>query len=144
MADTDTRPVPQSAAGPETGDAHLPMGTKSCAVGAGVIGAVCCGGGLAAVMATSVGAIGAATFMRTWANMQGITLISSAVAVLAVFGLALLTTRRARAGLALADRRRVYRRALVRLTVWALAGYFAWVIIAGSVLALIGFDYPKG
>jgi len=107
-----------------------------------VIGAVCCGGGIAAFVATTVGALGAATFMRSWFSMQGVTLISSSFAVVAILALALFVTRRARAGLAAPDRRRVYVRALTRLGGWGLAGYFGWVVIAGIIMQLVGFKYP--
>ena len=97
---------------------------------------------MAAVAATAVGAVGAVGFMRTWGSMQGLTLISSTFAVLVVLALTVFVTRRARAGLAPADRRSVYLRSLTRLGGWALAGYFAWVVVGNSIMALISFKYP--
>jgi hypothetical protein len=120
-----------------------PNAGKACALGAGVLGAVCCGGGLIAVGATVVGATGAALFMRSWVDMQGITLISSTLAIVAVLALAAWTSRRARAGLAAQDARHVYGRTVMVLGAWALGGYFAFYVIAGSLLTLIGFEYPK-
>ncbi|SFB56968.1 hypothetical protein SAMN05216266_12083 [Amycolatopsis marina] len=118
-------------------------GSKICAAGAGLLGAVCCGGGLIAVGATVIGATGAAVFMRSWVDMQGITLIASTLAILAVLALAAVVSRRARAGLAQDEARYLYGRTVLVLGAWALGGYFAFYIIAGSVLTLIGFEYPK-
>lgn len=143
MATVQTRPEPKAAPATQSlEEAQLGWSGKTCAAGAGVVGAVCCGGGAAAVAATAVGALGAVGFMRTWFSMQGLTLISASFAVLVVLGLTLLVTRRARAGLPPEGRRRVYLRSLTSLGGWALAGYFAWVVIGGIVLQLIGFKYP--
>ncbi|MPY79825.1 MAG: hypothetical protein GEV04_15425 [Actinophytocola sp.] len=109
----------------------------------GMLGAVCCGGGLVAAGAMVFGATGAAVFMRTWAEMQGITLIFSTLAVLVILALAALVSRGARAGLSAEDARRVYGRTVLVLGAWALSGYFAFYIIVDSVLTLIGFEYPK-
>ncbi len=101
-------------------------------------------GGLAAVVATAIGAVGAVGFMRSWANMQGITLISTLVAILLVIGLAWFVTRRARAELPRQQYRRVFRRSLFRLSAWALAGYMAYMVIVTAILSLVGFDYLRG
>lgn len=143
MTSSQTQPALQPApASHSLEEADVGRGNNACAAGAGVVGAVCCGGGLAAVVATAVGATGAAIFMRTWVTMQGVTLISSTFAVLVVLALTAYVTRRAREGLAPADRRRVYLRSLTRLGGWSLAGYFAWVVVGNTVLTLIGFKYP--
>ena len=94
-------------------------------------------------MATAVGATGVALFFRSWISMQGLTLISVAVAIALVLGVAAVVTRRARPGLAPADRRQVYGRALTRLAGWALAGYVAYFIVVNMVLDLVGFKYPS-
>lgn len=122
---------------------RLAGGSKACAAGAGLLGAVCCGGGLIAVGATLIGATGAAVFMRSWVDMQGITLIFSSLAIVAVLALAAVVSRRARAGLPPEDARHVYGRTVLVLGAWALAGYFAFYLIAGSILTLVGFEYPK-
>lgn len=142
MTASQTQPAVQPAPATRSlEEADVGRGSKTCAAGAGVVGAVCCGGGAAAVAATAVGAIGAAGFMRTWVSMQGVTLISSTFAVLVVLALTVFVTRRARAGLAPAEGRRVYLRSLTRLGGWALLGYFAWVVIGNIVLTLINFKY---
>lgn len=91
---------------------------------------------MAAVVATAIGAVGAAEFMRSWANMQGITLLSTLAAILLVVGLAWFVTRKQRANLPPEGSRRVFRRSLFRLSAWALAGYMAYMVVIGSVLGL--------
>lgn len=92
---------------------------------------------MAAVVATAVGAVGAAGFMRSWANMQGVTLISTLVAIVLVVALAWFVTRRSRAGLPPDGARRVFRRSLFRLSGWALAGYMAYMVIISAVLGVL-------
>jgi hypothetical protein len=120
---------------------RLSAGHKAGALGAGVLSSVCCGAGPAAVIATGLGATGAVAWMRSWANMQGVTLVSTGLAIAIVAGLALVVTRRARAGLAPIAARQVYGRALFRLAAFALAGYFLYFIVFNAVLALAGFEY---
>ncbi len=98
---------------------------------------------MAAVVATATGAVGAAVFMRSWANMQGITLISTLVGILLVVGLAWWLTRRCRASLPRQQYRRVFRRTLFRLSAWALAGYMAYMVIVTTILSLVGFELPR-
>ena len=98
---------------------------------------------MAAVAATAIGAIGAVGFMRSWANMQGITLISTLVAILLVVALAWWLTRRARAELPRQQYRRVFRRSLFRLSAWALGGYMAYMVVVTAILSLVGFEYPR-
>lgn len=81
--------------------------------------------------------------MRSWANMQGITLLSTLLAILLIVGLAWWLTRRARAELPRREYRRVFRRSLFRLSAWALAGYMAYMVVVTAILSLIGFDYPR-
>ncbi len=92
---------------------------------------------MAAVAATAIGAVGAVGFMRSWANMQGITLISTLIAFLLIIGLAWWMTRRARAQLPRQQYRRVFRRSLFRLSAWALAGYMAYMVVISAVLGLV-------
>lgn len=142
MSQTQAQPGPQPAASPQTLDEpHIGGSAKACAAGAGVIGSVCCGGGLAAVTATGMGAVGAVTFMRSWGNMQGVTLISTTVAILMVVGLSWFITRRARVGLPAEAGRRVFGRAFFRLAAWALAGYFVYFILVNMILSMVGFEY---
>ncbi len=98
---------------------------------------------MAAVAATAIGAVGAVGFMRSWANMQGITLISTLIAILLVVALAWWLTRRARAELPRQQYRRVFRRSLFRLSAWALGGYMAYMGIVTAILSLVGFEYPR-
>ena len=81
--------------------------------------------------------------MRSWANMQGITLISTLAAILLIVGLAWWQTRRLRARLPRQQYRRVFRRSLFRLSAWALAGYMAYMVVVTAILSLVGFDYPR-
>jgi hypothetical protein len=133
-------PAPQALALEEP---QITSAGKACAVGGGVIAAVCCGGGLAAVVATLLGAVGAVSFMRTWANMQGITLLSTLFAILLIVGLARWLTRGYRQELSPAQYRDVFRRTLFRLSAWALAGYMFYMVVVTTVLNLIGFEYPR-
>ncbi len=145
MSETHTQPGPQPAPSPQTLDEpHIGAGSKACAVGAGVIGSVCCGGGPAAVIATWMGAVGAVTFMRTWSNMQGVTLISTGFAILLVLALSWFVTRRARVSLAPDAARRVFGRALFVLAAWGLAGYFIYFVVINVILDIAGFEYPGG
>ena len=81
--------------------------------------------------------------MRTRANMQGITLLSSLAAILLIVGLAWWLTRRARAELPRQQYRRVFRRNLFRLSAWALTGYMAYMVSVTAILSLVGFEYPR-
>lgn len=81
--------------------------------------------------------------MRSWANMQGITLISTLVAILLVIALAWWVTRRQRAELPRPQYRRVFRRSLFRLSAWALAGYMIYMVIITMILSLVGFEFPR-
>lgn len=74
-------------------EAHIGGAAKACAAGAGVIGSVCCGAGPTAVIASALGAGGAVSFMLSWGNMQGVTLISTGIALLVVLSLSWLVTR---------------------------------------------------
>lgn len=142
MSQTRVQPQPQQAPSTQVLDEpRIGGGSKACAAGAGVLGSVCCGGGLAAVIATSIGAGGAVSFMRTWGNMQGVTLISTGLAIVLVLALSWFVTRRARAGLAPAAGRHVFGRALFQLAAWALAGYFVYFIVINALLSLAGFEY---
>jgi hypothetical protein len=106
-----------------------------------VLASVCCGGGLLAVIATVLGAGGVVAFLRSWVEMQGVTLISTALAIGLVFALAAYVTRRAAAGVPAPETRGMYRRTLYRLAGWALGGYVAYFIVVNMVLSLFGFEY---
>lgn len=142
MSSTKVQPKPPEAPSNQVLDEpRIGTGSKACAVGAGVLGSVCCGGGLAAVIATAIGAGGAVSFMRTWGNMQGVTLISTGLAIALVLALSWFVTRRARADLAPEAGRQVFGQALFRLAAWALAGYFVYFIVINALLSLAGFEY---
>uniref|UniRef100_A0A7C1FTS2 Uncharacterized protein n=1 Tax=Thermomicrobium roseum TaxID=500 RepID=A0A7C1FTS2_THERO len=81
--------------------------------------------------------------MRTWANMQGITLLSTLFAILLILGLARWLTRGYRRELPPAQYRDVFRRTLFRLSAWALAGYMIYMVVVSAILNLIGFQYPR-
>jgi hypothetical protein len=81
--------------------------------------------------------------MRTWANMQGITLLSTLFAILLIVGLARWLTRGYRQELPPAQYRDVFRRTLFRLSAWALAGYMFYMVVVTTILNLIGFEYPR-
>ncbi len=81
--------------------------------------------------------------MRTWGNLQGITLLSTLAAFALIVGLALWQTRRQRGELPPDAYRSTFRRTLFRLSVWGLAGYMAYMVIVTAVLSLIGFEYPR-
>ncbi len=138
----DPRSSPQAA--PETRtliqEARVPNSAKACAVAGGVIGSVCCGTGVVALIATIIGSASLANW-TLWGGMQGLTLMSTGVVLLLVLGLAALVTRQARAGLAGSDGRRVYMRALSRLAAWGLVGYAAYFIIVNMILQIAGFHY---
>jgi len=82
--------------------------------------------------------------MRTWANMQGVTLLSTLFAIALIVGLAWFLTRRQRVELPRDAYRRVFRRTLFRLSAWALAGYMAWMVVVSAILNMVGFEYPGG
>jgi Ca2+/Na+ antiporter len=81
--------------------------------------------------------------MRNWGNMQGVTLISTALAIALIVWLARFVTRHERAALPADAYRHVFRRSLFRLSAWALAGYMAYMVVVSMVLNLIGFQYPE-
>ncbi len=145
MSQLKVQPDPQHAPSTQILDGpHIGGSSKACAAGAGVLGSVCCGGGLAAVIATGVGAGGAVTFMRTWGSMQGVTLISTGLAILVVLALGWFGTREVRAGLPAEAGRQVFGRALFQLCAWALAGYVVYFIGVNTLLSLVGFTYAGG
>ncbi len=142
MAQTSVQPAAQPLSSPcVLEEPHIPMSGKLAAAGGGVIASVCCGQGLIAVLATVFGAGSVVAFTTTWVRMQGVTLISAALAIGLVLAIAGRVTRHTRTELAPQDSRRVYGRALFRLTGWALAGYVAYFIVVNAVLSLVGFEY---
>lgn len=142
MSHPETMPAPMPASGTQTiEEPALNIPAKSCAVGGGIIGSVCCGHGLVSLVATVAGATGVMAFVGSWGAMQGLTLISFAFTVSVVLLLALAVTRRARAGLAPAERRRVYGRSTARLGGWMLGGYFFMFVVVNAIAGLAGFKY---
>lgn len=142
MFQPESRAASMTAPSPRTiQEPALSIPAKSCAVGSGIIGSVCCGHGLVAMIATAAGATGVAAFVESWGLMQGLTLISFAFTVSVMLLLTLAVTRRARAGLAPAERRRVYGRSMARLGGWMLGGYFFMFVIVSAIAGLAGFKY---
>lgn len=80
--------------------------------------------------------------MRAWANMQGVTLISTLAAVAIVVGLAYLTVAPRQRSLPSAEFRRLFGRNLYRLSAWALGGYMFYMVVVSTFLKLVGFRYP--
>ena len=142
MVELNVQPGSQPSPGARVlDDPPLPAACKAAAAGGGVLASVCCGGGLLAVIATVVGAGGTVAFLRSWVEMQGVTLVSTALAIALVLGLAAYVTRRATAGMPAAETSGMYRRSLYRLAGWALVGYVAYFIVVNMVLGLVGFEY---
>lgn len=98
---------------------------------------------MAAVAATLLGSVAAVKFMRSWGNMQGVTMISNAVAILLVVALAAWQVWPLRRTVPSAHFRRLFARSLYRLSAWALAGYMAYMVIGSMILTVTGFEYPK-
>lgn len=142
---TDIQAPPEAAPSALSASPAAPVGAggKTCAVGAGVLASVCCGNGIVTVLATVAGATGVVGFATHWMGMQGLTLLSVAVAVLIVLAAAALGTRRARAGLPDEQRRQVYLQATGRLAVWALGGYALYFVVVNAVLTVVGFKLAK-
>lgn len=76
--------------------------------------------------------------------MQGLTLLSTLLAILLVVGLAWWLTRRQRRELPPEGYRHVFRRSLFRLSAWALAGYMAYMVVISGIISALGFQYPGG
>lgn len=85
----------------------------------------------------------AVQFMRSWGNMQGVTLISTLAALALVVGLAYVTVAPRRYALPPTEFRRLFGRNLYRLSAWALGGYMVYMVIVSTVLTLVGFKYPR-
>lgn len=81
--------------------------------------------------------------MRSWAAMQGFTLVSDVVAVLLILLLARYQTRHYRPWMRPADYQRVFRRSLLRLAAWGLAGYMAYMAMLDPLLHTIRFTYAS-
>lgn len=80
--------------------------------------------------------------MRSWANMQGFTLISTFAAIAIVIGLAYATVAPRRKALSPVEFRRMFARNLYRLSAWAFGGYMFYMVVVSSVLQLLQFRYP--
>jgi len=81
--------------------------------------------------------------MRTWVAMQGFTLVSDLIAAVLIIVLARYQTRRYRSWMRPADYQRVFKRSLVRLAAWGLAGYMVYMAVITPLLTLMHFSYAK-
>lgn len=88
-----------------------------------------------------MGSAAAVGFMRTWVAMQGFTLASDLVAAVLILLLAWYQTRRYRGWTRPADYRRLFKRSVLRLAAWGLAGYMVYMAVITPLLTLMHFSY---